>query len=287
MKLAIVGSAFYFIFDRIDQSELTSFHITPVQGFVLMLFSLFSWTFEIIKWKNLANHLQKTTGYQAIQQALSSHTLAIITPHRIGEYGGKSIYFENKKGALGLNFMGNFYQMLVTVFFGSMGCLIIALNYEILFFGYKSIFIILCILGLFLFLLYRNKKRFDKPLTFIRTISTALHRKTFFLSFLKYLIFSNQFYFLLVVFDVELHYFTLLPLIFSMYFLASIMPSIAIFDFAIKGSIAIYLFQLVSLSATTIATITFISWFLNHAIPAIIGSAFVFQFKQKLDYDID
>ena len=78
---------------------------------------------------------------------------------------------------------------------------------------------------------------------------------------------------------VEIDYFTALHLLFCMYFMASIIPSMAIFDWAIKGSIAVWLFSFAGVNEITIITITTIMWMLNFAIPAIIGSIFVLKFK--------
>jgi len=66
-----------------------------------------------------------------------------------------------------------------------------------------------------------------------------------------------------------------------MYFIASTIPSIAIFDWAIKGSIAVWLFSFAGVNEITIIAITAIMWMLNFAIPAIIGSIFVLNFQIK------
>ena len=64
-----------------------------------------------------------------------------------------------------------------------------------------------------------------------------------------------------------------------MYFIASILPSLTIFDWAIKGSVAIFLFGFVEVNALTIVTITTLMYVLNFAVPALFGSIFVLNFK--------
>ena len=64
-----------------------------------------------------------------------------------------------------------------------------------------------------------------------------------------------------------------------MYILASIIPSLAVFDWVIKGSIAIWLFGLIGLNELTVATVTSFMWIFNFAIPSLIGSVFVLNFK--------
>ena len=65
----------------------------------------------------------------------------------------------------------------------------------------------------------------------------------------------------------------------SMYLLASIIPSIFIFDVAIKGSVAVYLFSFVYINEVIILSITTIMWILNFVLPSIIGSYYVLRFK--------
>ena len=91
--------------------------------------------------------------------------------------------------------------------------------------------------------------------------------------------FSHQFYFLLLLFGVEVEYLQVMPLIFSMYLLASIIPSLTIFDWAIKGSIAVWLFSFLSVNELTIITITTVMWLLNFGIPALLGGVFVLNLK--------
>ena len=81
------------------------------------------------------------------------------------------------------------------------------------------------------------------------------------------------------MFGIETDYFTIINLLFCMYLFASIIPSLSIFDWVIKGSIAIWLFSFVGVNELTIVTITTIMWILNFAIPALLGSIFVLNFK--------
>ena len=128
-------------------------------------------------------------------------------------------------------------------------------------------------LKLFDFLPWRKVREFVKKIPF------AIHFKTFVYSSIRYLIFSHQFYFLLLTFGVGESYFTLMYLIFTMYIIASFIPSISLFDWAIKGTVAIYIFNFISVPEITIVIITMLMWILNFAIPSIIGSYYVLNFK--------
>jgi hypothetical protein len=81
------------------------------------------------------------------------------------------------------------------------------------------------------------------------------------------------------LFGVELGYKNAIIVITSMYLLASIIPSIFIFDVLIKGSIAVYLFSIVGVNELTTLSIVTCMWLLNFVFPSILGSVFVLKFK--------
>jgi hypothetical protein len=73
----------------------------------------------------------------------------------------------------------------------------------------------------------------------------------------------------------------------SMYLLASIIPSIFIFDVVIKGSVAVYLFSIVGIDEFTILSIIMIMWLLNFVLPSFFGSYYVLNFNlPKTDDDL-
>jgi hypothetical protein len=93
------------------------------------------------------------------------------------------------------------------------------------------------------------------------------------------LVFSHQFYFLLRLFGVETDYITLMALITSMYLLASIIPGLALLDWLIKGTVAIWVFSFLGVNELIVVTITLLMWLLNFGLPAVIGSYFVLNFN--------
>jgi len=131
-----------------------------------------------------------------------------------------------------------------------------------------------------------KKKRFrikgfplERILQFIKNIPSQTHITNLTLSLTRYLVFSFQFYYLLTVFGVHIDYLDTMVIITSMYLLASILPSISIFDVVVKGSIAVFLFGYADINELTILSITTIMWLLNFVIPSVFGSYFVLNFK--------
>ena len=202
LKLAIVGTILYFILIRIDHTELRSFKLSYTEIVLLLIFSIANWYFEIIKWKTLANHIQKTTLSDSLRQSLSAHALAFITPNRIGEYGAKAIYFKNKKQTLALTFISNSYQLLTTLFFGVFGLTILSFRYSETIFHGKTILVFGILVTLFTVGLYYFNNKFLKFIKFYKEISKSVHFKAVLFSVLKYLVFSHQLFILLVFFNI-------------------------------------------------------------------------------------
>ena len=292
VKLLIVSGAFYFLYQRITNNEnllidqfLEQVSILFSKGFlviiILLLFTDTNWLLEIFKWKKLALIEKKITFFDAYKQCFASLTASIITPNRIGEYGAKALYFEKRirKKIMLLNLIGNLSQLTITILFGILGFFFLVKVYSYQFPEINILKTFLIILIPVIIYIFRNKLKLYKIESYLKSISMKVYLETIALSFLKYVIFSHQFIFLLRIFSVEIDYFTALNLLFCMYFMASIIPSIAIFDWAIKGSIAVWLFSFADVNEITIITITVIMWMLNFAFPAIIGSIFVLNFK--------
>lgn len=298
-KLIIVFGAFYFIYHKLVSNQLFTIEKLTEQFNLafsnnvwaligILLFTDANWFLEIFKWQNLVATFKKISFFEAYEQSFGSHTASLITPNRIGEYGAKALYFEKKyhRKIVGLNFIGNMAQLTATILFGCFGLTFIFLKFNINLpeFNFETIVLSIIIFGcLFLF---RKQLQFlkieyylQKFSIFINSVSIKTYLKTVCFSITRYLVFSHQFYFLLLLFGVDADYITLMSLIYCMYFFASFIPSLSIFDWVIKGSVAVWLFQLIEINELTIITVTTFMWILNFALPAIIGSVFILNFK--------
>jgi len=298
LKWLVVGFAFLFIYLKLTtnndlsfaefKTQITLLFSNPFWLFIiLLLFTDANLLLEIKKWQLLVNIEKRINFFEAMEQVLASFTISIITPNRIGEYGAKVLFFEKKlrKKVLVLNFITNSYQLFATLLFGASGFYFFTLKYTFknpfisinLWLFYFALFILL----IALIYVFKWQKKVVKLKMYWKSISVKNHFLILGLSVTRFLIFSHQFYFLLYLFNVEIAYSTAISLIFCMYLLASVLPSLAIFDWAIKGSIALWLFQFEKINEVTIITITTLMWMLNFGLPALLGSVFVLNFKKK------
>ena len=290
VKLTIVLLSFYFIYGELknnDQLNWQKFFLLLeekqcVLGITFLLsFSVANRLLEILKWQNLVSFIRPISIGESTKQVLGALTAGIFTPNGLGEYAGKALYFDQKKTKkiIFLNLICNGIQMILTIIFGTIGLLV--LGYEFWALGIIGI----CIVFFGISYLTKSLKvkgySIEKLLAKINEIPKTIHRKNMVLALGRYLVFSHQYYFLFLAFDVDLPYLTLMASIAAVYFLASSLPSFQFLDFAVKGSVALFFFGKLGVNEWIVVFISTRMWFLNVVLPVIIGSYFVLKFKPK------
>ena len=302
IKLSIVIGCAYFIYQKIFQNSQLGFsdfyqnlnknNVFSGKTIVfLFIFTLLNWFLEILKWHTLVNFVEKTSFTSASIQSLASLTTSLITPNRIGEYGAKALYFEKplRKQIVGLNLVGNFYQMLMTLFFGIIGFTYFVFQHKVEIDFHRIMrFLLLTtfVVSAFFFgAKYFKYKGYtaEKARKYIQKIPFSINVRVALISFLKFVVFSHQFYFLILIFDFNICYINAISAITSVYFVASIVPMLSVFDVILKGSVAIWIFSFLNIPSIEILSITTIMWIFNFVLPAIIGSYYVLTFKPTFE----
>lgn len=288
IKLLIVLGAFYFIYDRLanDKSldwekfgQLVEEKATFISVFILLLFSVANRFFEILKWQNLVKVIKKIRLGESSKQVLGALTAGIFTPNGLGEYAGKALFFSKNetKKVIFLNLICNGIQMILSVVFGTIGLFV--LGYWKWSFAIIGLAVFLILFSFFTKKIKIKGYSIEKLIQKINEIPKAIHNKNIGLAICRYLVFSHQYYFLFVLFGVDLPYTTLISSIAAVYFLASSLPSFQFLDFAVKGSVAIFFFGKLDVSDWIVVFISTLMWFLNVVLPVVIGSYFVLTFK--------
>ena len=300
IKLSIVVGASYFIYQKLMNNPDLDFNrfirftlkndvFLSKNIIFLLILSIFNWFLEILKWRYLASEVKKTTFKNALEQSLGALTASLFTPNRIGEYGAKAIYYkpQYRKRIMLVNLLSNMLQMSVTVLLGVIGFSIFMNTYDIYINYYKIGHFFIIVLAIAFLTAFGLKQSSFKvkgfPLDRIKSFLLDFPKKKlvygFVFSLLRYLVFSYQFYVILLLFKVNISYLEAMSVITSMYFIASIVPSIFIFDVIIKGSIAVYLFSFLNINALVILCTITLMWILNFVIPSVFGSFYVLNFK--------
>ncbi|OWP86584.1 hypothetical protein BWK60_08045 [Flavobacterium covae] len=296
LKLIIVVSAFYFIYERLSNQSNMDFdrfknQILFKQTWYTIVFILFlsvlNRFIEILKWQNLIQEIKTISLVESTKQVLGALTLALFTPNGIGEYAGKALFFEKNQTSkvIFLNLICNGVQLVLTVFFGILGLMYFNTYFSVV--RSKVVFIVLGItVFLILIIIFFRKAKIgkysiEKIIHKINAIPKKIHQKNLFLGVLRYLTFSHQYYFLFLMFGVDLPYLLLMSVITSVYFLASSLPSFQFLDFAVKGSVAVFFFGLLKVNEWVVLFISTLMWILNTVLPVVIGSYFVLNFKLR------
>ena len=264
---------------------------------ILMVFM--NWGIETLKWQFLLKRFAKISFPKAFAAILSGNAISLWTPNRVGEYVGRMIFLDPvvRVKSIFATLAGSISQLVVTLIMGTLGfvyyekltnlpaliqiatgfcgLLFIAL---VLFF-YFNIGVIRSWLpgknwtkGLRKYLLlYKQYKRKELETVLIYSLG-------------RYLIFSVQFYILLVFFGAHVPFIEALMLIFVMYMVQTLSPTTGFTELIVRGSATVFLFHGVTNNMAAVLSASYGIWIINLLIPALSG-AIIFGFariNQKL-----
>ena len=226
----------------------------------------------------------------ALKQCLASHTVSLATPNRVGEYGAKALYFEpsQRKQILVLNFFSSGCQMLSTLGFGLAGLIITSQRYALGFSTFNLVLVLLVVvlLGVVAYL-FKEQQLIVKGLSianifrYLSEVASTIKIKVLLFSMIRFLIFSVLFYLMLQFFGGELTTSEAFPLIFTMYLLVSILPSMFLFDVVIRGGVGVWLFSLAGTPELPVLCTVLGMWLLNVVLPAVLGSFYLVSYKPE------
>jgi len=124
--------------------------------------------------------------------------------------------------------------------------------------------------------------RIIKYVRILETFDAKILLRLLSLSLCRYLVFILQYIFMLELMHVEKDYWQSFWLVTVLFWLLAIIPSFAIAELGIRGTIAKTLFAY-SKNLVGILAVTFSIWFINLFIPALIGSLLILGIKSKKD----
>ena len=127
----------YSVFKQIkDQPNLeeswvnikASFSDARVLNFILVFVLMFvNWSLEALKWKISVQRVQPVGFFRSLKAIFSGVSFSVTTPNRTGEYFGRVLYMDdgNRLKVISLTILGSISQLIVTIFFGLLGLLIL------------------------------------------------------------------------------------------------------------------------------------------------------------------
>ena len=311
IKIGVVFFALFFLYEQLtSKTSFAEFNVNHifqqleqnVSLIVLVIFMMFlNWFLESLKWRFLISRIEKISIMRSIRAVFSGITVSTFTPNRIGEYAGRVFCLEKADRIQGvlITIIGSMAQLVVTIIFGLAGILLLPNlmpEFDLLLsefiFAYPIMLFIIILLNVLLVTLFLNASVFSVVLSKIKLLkSFAKYNEVFafynysdllevlLYSIARYAVFTTQFFILLQVFDIDVSYIDSMILITTMLFIVSIIPSIAITEIGVRGSVALFLFSLVSGNTIGILSSTFVMWVINLLLPALIGTIFIFTLK--------
>lgn len=253
-----------------------------------------NWFIEVLKWKILVGKIRKISWLKAIKGILFGITFSLFTPNRIGEFGGRVMAFQkNRMPVFVATLVGSFSQIVMNLTMGSTALMLYLLMFAQMDFFIKIAFAFFYILLLFaISIVYYNlelvngvllKIPFLKKLKNHFEIIKSYSIETLFilqiLSATRYLIYSIQYLILIHFFGVEIGNIQGLILVSCIFFVQTIMPSLAILDIALRSTIAIFFLENFTNSELGVGIATFSLWLINLIIPGILGAIAAWRFK--------
>ena len=255
-----------------------------------MLLMPLNWALETEKWRKLIRSFENLSFGLAFKAVISGVTLSMFTPNRIGEYGGRILYVspENNWKAVIATLVGSFSQLLILLSCGLVGLFYFSLSYlvvdnyitySILAMGIGFISLLLfCFFNIELIIPIARKipwpnflNSFIRQFAVLKRYDAATLFQVLKLSFLRYLVYSLQYYLLLRFFGIDAPFIPAMSAIASIYLLQTSIPLPPLWDLIVRGNIAIYIWSFFSTNELSILAATFGLWILNLIVPSLVG----------------
>jgi hypothetical protein len=311
LKIGIVAFALFFLYEQLTaKSSFEQFNnadvLQQIKGhysilIVIVLMMFLNWFLEALKWQFLIKKIEVISFSRSVRAVFSGITVSAFTPNRVGEYGGRVFCLEkaDRIQAVFITIIGSMAQLITTIFFGSIGILLLpSLMPEftqilsLMEYSYPILVFVFLLLNSLLIFIYLNTSvlslllsrikflnKYEKYNSVFSFYSAEELAKVLLFSVARYAVFTTQFFILLHVFGVVINYTDALVLIMTMLFVISVIPTIAITEIGVRGSVALFLFGLISSNTVGILSATFVMWIINLLLPALIGTAFIFTLK--------
>jgi hypothetical protein len=275
--------------------------------FVVVFLMLVNWGLESQKWRFMIGKIEHVSFFRSLMAVFAGSSISFFTPNRTGDFIGRAFILDKASHVDGIliTILGSMSQLLITILTGTLSLLLFIPKFPgnsaffpgYIYYGFVVLVIFFDLLLLFLVVnvqflsvlrdkLLRSKlKKFRQHLAVFSNFRPRDMITVIGISFLRYIIFTSQFLLLLKIFSVPVPLFDCVIIISLIFFVLSIIPTITLTELGIRGSAAIYFFGIwfshtsgmtdsILIGILSAATLL---WVINLAIPAFIGTFFVFR----------
>ncbi len=254
---------------------------------------MFANTFmESYKWYILSNAAEKVTYSKALSSYLAGIAFSIITPNRVGEYPGRILYLgrSNTFRYINVSVLGVMSQLCSVYIFGLVG--LVYYNYTYPANLAKAALVFCIIVNLFIAFVYwrfegwlpamaqnRWLKRFAVYGKLLNRVTTRMQVKVLSISILRFAIFTAQYLFLLLWMKVNMPIAQGICMAMLFFWIMAVIPSIALTELGIRGTVSIYLFSHYSSNTLGMIGASTGIWLINLIVPSVLGSILIMRMR--------
>jgi hypothetical protein len=267
---------------------------------MVVVLAVVNWGIESKKWQLLVEKLQPISFSNAFKSVLAGCSITLLTPNRIGEYGGRVLFIDsaNRIKAISLTIVGSISQLLVTLLAGCMSVLFLRfflhekfIPLSVLSQFWQDLFWSISLLLLLLTgFLYWKIVWVAEWLKKIRWLKKYFHHVQVLLEFnfrqlfilfswstLRYLVFITQYILLLRLMHIELSFMMCFALVAVFYLLMAVAPTIGFVELPLRITALWAILQWQTTNELGVGAAALSIWIINLAVPAIIGSFYILR----------
>jgi hypothetical protein len=316
LRLFIAASAISYLVYRISilppgqmrvffEHSLAAHNTIPLFTALLLLLPV-NWGIESLKWKLLVGRSEQISFGTAFLGVLGGLATSVFTPNRVGEFIGRVFILKKSDPLEGilLTLVGSFSQMLVTLSLGTLAYLFFAPVYmpgilpesTLLVRAFSGTLIALVLLLIFFYfnipalrrisLLLPGKfaERLSRGIRSLAACPKPLLLKTLLLSTVRYLVFLIQFCLAIRLFGLPFPIRDCLLVIPVIYLVLLAIPTMALTEIGVRGSVSVFLFGLLcgpagldSSQELAVLSASTLIWLVNIALPSLAGVFVIFR----------
>ncbi len=308
LKIIILAAICMVIYTQarfvVSEWKLNSLKWSDINLFMLLLAFLgffLNILLECMKWRRLTDRIEKLSFRRTIGSILSGTALSIITPQRLGDIAGRLVGFNtsNFPRLIAVQLLGGMIQIAVILLVG--GISLIWMNVYFSWFPFNTyalssiivfiIFLILLNIGIFktswtisFSARIPLKGRFKKWLESVHVINTFSISDIaylYFLTVLRYLVYTTQLLLLIEFLGQPALNLVSLGAVYLLFFIQAGVPLPPLFSLVVRGSIALQVWTLIDNPGFRPLIASYLLWLLNLGIPSLLGAINLIYFKKE------
>ena len=235
--------------------------------------------FAYAKWRVVITTIDLETDRSSrVQSFFAGLVTGMLTPNMVGNFLGRLYYFDKKYRAsiTGLTLLSNYAQFLVSITFGLVAIIAAGSFYPID--NINMVIMILSAAVVVSYILYFYVEYLFKwiPRVDLEDLRKVMRKKVTFriqlwlLSAARFIVSTSQFMLMLHAFGTEVS-FELLLMIWQVYLITMIAPSLLLGKIGVKESISLFVLTSIGVNEYAILITSLLIWFVNSLSPALLG----------------